>query len=253
MGTMFKIKILLILSLLTFLMIIFIPRLLAEEKAGQVNSHTFESTKDSKQVDTNNKQEKSDVIHYKGIISRDIETHYYLFTTKKKGVVDVTWGAGTVGSDFIITDKNWSTMYFNGDKLPAGEYMFVITTNPAESTEEPILVNYHFLLRGLNFTSSPDTTLPTLEVKNPTSYITSLPEGNQSVLFSVTSDSHELYFGLFETTDLPKERINSPFRKEILFNDSSPVYSIYRVSAIHENGNRINRNYEFIYGGGVKQ
>jgi hypothetical protein len=189
-------------------------------------------------------------VEYKGTILRDLETHYYLFSTSKKGKIDVSWGPGSDGSDYIITDKTWSAMYFNGDELPAGEYMFVITSNPAESPEDPTLLAYHFILKGLKFKEAPDISLPQLRIDNPADPVTNLPGGEHAVTLRGSSDAAELTFGTFFLEEDLTETLTSPFDKTIYFTEESPIYSAYRISAVNEAGNMVNRYFEFHYEGG---
>lgn len=206
---------------------------------------------------TNEKSPKSKsqgtMVEFKGVIYRDLETHYYKFTTKKKGTIDLSWGSGSVGSDYIITDENWGAMYFNGDVLPAGDYMLVVTTNPAESPEDPSLLSYHFILKGLIFVKAPDTSLPKLTVDSPSQLVTNIPEGEQSITFKGSSDSEKLVFGTFGLEQELTESLSSPFEKTIYFSEGSPYYSAYRISATNESGNTVNRYFEFIYMGGVME
>ncbi len=186
-------------------------------------------------------------VEYKGKIYRDLETHYYLFSTSKKGIIDISWEPDTLGSDYIITDKNWSVMYGNGDELPPGDYMLVITSNPAESPEDPSLLSYHFILNGLTFKESPDTSLPKLNIESPTQLVTHLPAGEHDVTFKGCSDADSLIFTDEETT----EQLPSSFEKTIYFDESTPNYRSYRITATNESGNSVNRYFEFNYEGGI--
>jgi hypothetical protein len=186
-------------------------------------------------------------VEYKGELYRDLETHYYLFSTSKKGTIDISWGPDTLGSDYIITDENWSTTYGNGDELPAGDFMLVITSNPAESPEDPSLLSYHFILNGLTFKEAPDTTLPKLNIESPTDLVTYLPQGEHEVTFKGCSDAANLIFTDEEIT----EPLSSSFEKTIYFDKTIPNYSSYRISASNESGNSVNRYFEFIYEGGI--
>lgn len=188
-------------------------------------------------------------VEYKGKINRDLETHYYLFTTAKKGTIDISWGPDTLGSDYIITDKNWSAMYGNGDTLPAGDYMLVITSNPAESPEDPSLLSYHFILKGLTFKEAPDTTLPTLTIESPAQLVTHLPAGVHDVVFKGYSDAGSTIFTDEEIT----EQLSNSFEKSVHFDDSSPNYRAYRITATNESGNSVNRYFEIFYEGGVME
>lgn len=235
------------------LLVAFVPFVFpkATEKLDSimVNSHTAAAqvTKEKLQ------KEKSQgmVVEFKGDIYRDLETHYYKFSTKKKGTIDLSWGPGTVGSDYIITDENWGAMYFNGDVLPAGDYMLVVTTNPSESPEDPSLLSYHFILKGLTFAKAPDTSLPKLTIDNPRELVTNIPDGEQTITFKGSSDSENLVFGTFGLEQELTESLSSPFEKTIYFSEGSPYYSAYRISATNESGNTVNRYFEFIYMGGV--
>lgn len=194
---------------------------------------------------------KHGTVEFKGKIYRDLETHYYLFSTTKKGKIDISWGPDTMGSDYIITDENWGVMYFNGDILPPGDYMLVITSNPAESPDDPSLLNYHFILKGLTFKEAPDTSLPQLDIESPQEINTKLPEGEHAVTFKGRSNGVALTFGTFGLEEDRSEPLTSPFEKTIFFDKNSPKYSMYRITAINESGNRVNRYFEFIYEGGV--
>lgn len=188
-------------------------------------------------------------VEYKGKINRDLETHYYLFTTSKKGTIDIRWGPDTLGSDYIITDKNWSAMYGNGDTLPAGEYMLVITSNPAETPEDPSLLSYHFILKGLTFKEVPDTTLPQLNIESPAQLVTHLPAGEHDVVFKGCSDAANI---IFTDGEMAEELPNS-FEKRIHFDESAPNYRAYRITATNESGNSVNRYFEIFYQGGVME
>jgi hypothetical protein len=196
------------------------------------------------------KKEKAKMtVEYKGKIYRDLETHYYLFSTSKKGTIDISWGPNTLGTDYIITDKNWSAMYGNGDELPAGDYLLVITSNPAESAEDPSLLSYHFILKGLTFKEAPDTTLPSLTIESPVQLVTHLPVGEHDVIFKGCSDAASIIFTDEETT----EQLPNTFEKSIHFDESTPNYRAYRITATNESGNSVNRYFEFIYEGGISE
>jgi hypothetical protein len=203
------------------------------------------------QVKTEKKQKDKIkiTVEYKGKIYRDLETHYYLFSTAKRGTIDISWGSDMLGSDYIITDKNWSAMYGNGDELPAGDYMLVITSNPAESPEDPSLLSYHFILKGLTFKVAPDTSLPKLNIESPAQLVTHLPAGEHDVIFKGCSDADSLIFADEETT----EQLPSSFEKSIHFDETSPNYRGYRITATNESGNSVNRYFEFIYEGGISE
>lgn len=186
-------------------------------------------------------------IEFKGKIYRDLETHSFVFSTTKKGKIDISWGPDTMGSDYIITDENWGAMYFNGDVLPAGDYMLVITSNPAESPEDPSLLSYHFILKGLTFRETPDTTLPQLNIESPLELVTQLPDGEHAVTFKGSSDAVKLIFRTFGLEEDVTEPLTSPFEKTIYFDETSPNYSAFRISATNESGNTVNRYFEFIY------
>jgi hypothetical protein len=205
----------------------------------------------SAQMKTEKKQKEKVkmTVEYKGKIYRDLETHYYLFSTAKKGTIDISWGADTVGSDYIITDKNWSAMYGNGEVLPAGDYMLVITSNPAESPEDPSLLTYHFILKGLTFKEAPDTKLPKLTIESPTELVTYLPAGQHDVTFKGCSDGDNIIF----TDEEIIEQLPISFEKTIHFDESTPNYRAYRITATNESGNSVNRYFEFIYEGGIPE
>lgn len=188
-------------------------------------------------------------VEYKGKINRDLETHYYLFSTAKKGIIDISWGPDTLGSDYIITDKNWSAMYGNGDTLPAGDYMLVITSNPAESPEDPSILSYHFILKGLTFKEAPDTTLPKLTIESPAQLVTHLPSGEHDVIFKGYSDATSIIFTDEEITEL----LAPSFEKSIHFDESAPNYRAYRITAKNKSGNSVNRYFEIYYEGGVTE
>jgi ABC-type molybdate transport system substrate-binding protein len=203
------------------------------------------------QIKTEKKQKEKVkmTVEYNGKIYRDLETHYYLFSTSKKGTIDISWGPDTLGSDYIITDKNWSAMYGNGNELPAGDYMLVITSNPAESPEDPSLISYHFILKGLTFKEAPDTTLPKLTIESPAQLVTHLPAGEHDVTFKGCSDAASLNFTDEETT----EQLPNSFEKSIHFDESSPNYRAYRITATNVSGNSVNRYFEFMYDGGIPE
>lgn len=214
------------------------------------NSHTSAAQPKTEKL---KKAKIKTAIEYKGKIYRDLETHYYVFSTSKIGKIDISWGSDTLGSDYIITDKNWGAMYFNGNVLPAGEYMLVITSNPAESPEDPALLSYHFILKGLSFKESPDTMLPQLNIESPQEIVTRLPEGEHTVKFRGLSDAINLTFGTFGLEEEVTVSLTSPFEKTIYFDETSPNYSAYRISAANESGNTVNRYFEFIYEGGAEE
>jgi hypothetical protein len=201
------------------------------------------------QTKAEKKEKVKMTVEYKGKIYRDLETHYYLFSTSKKGTIDISWGSETLGSDYIITDKNWSAMYGNGDELPVGDYMLVITSNPAESAEDPSLLSYHFILKGLTFKEVPDTTLPSLTIESPVQLVTLLPVGEHDVTFKGCSNADSIIFTDEETT----EQLPNLFEKSIHFDESSPNYRAYRITATNESGNSVNRYFEFIYEGGISE
>lgn len=194
------------------------------------------------------KEKVKSTFEFKGKIYRDLETHYYMFSTTKKGKIDISWGPDTVGSDYIITNQNWGAMYFHGDELPAGDYMLVITSNPAESPDDPSLLSYHFILKGLTFKEAPDTTLPELNIESPLEHVILLPGGEHTVNFKGNSDAAKLIFGFEEEKTEP---LPSSFEKTIYFDETSPYYSAFRISAENESGNTVNRYFEIIYEGGV--
>ncbi len=249
-SNMFRVVLIGVLVLLFFLA----PRIFSKgpENVNPAIDHSTASAAQPKSEKLKKAKIKT-AIEYKGKIYRDLETHYYVFSTTKKGKIDISWGPDTLGSDYMITDKNWGAMYFNGDVLPAGEYMLVITSNPAESPEDPALLSYHFILKGLSFKESPDTTLPQLNIESPQELVTRLPEGEHTVMFRGRSDAFNLTFGTFGLEEEVTEPLTSPFEKTIYFDESSPNYSAYRISAANESGNTVNRYFEFIYDGGAEE
>lgn len=192
-------------------------------------------------------------VQWKGNIYRDLETHYYLFSTAKKGTINVTWGSNSDGSDFIITDQNWGAMYGNGDVLAAGDYMFVVTSNPAESPEDPSLLTYNFTLKGLTFKEAPNTTLPQLTIESPEDMVTHLPAGNHTITFRGHLDTDYLLFASSDYGDELTETLTSTFEKNLVFNEYSPAYNFYRISATNDSGNTVNRYFEVLYEGGKRE
>ncbi|MGJ7922823.1 hypothetical protein [Neobacillus sp. LXY-4] len=222
---------------------------LGSKENNSTTGHISAKQLNSEKVSKN----KVTTAEFKGNIYRDLETHYYVFSTTKKGKIDVTWGPDTTGSDFLIANKDWSGMYYNGDVLPAGDYMFVVTSNPAETPDDPALLRYHFTINGLTFKEAPDPTLPQLEIESPQELVTRLPAGEQVVTFKGSSDGVELTLGTFGFENEVVEPLTSPFEKTITFNEASPYSSSYRISATNQSGNMVNRYFEFIYEGGVME
>lgn len=227
---------------------LFIPTFFFNQDTGaESNIVVKEKVKDSKG------KSKVKQVEYKGKIYRDLETHYYLFSTSKKGKIDISWGTDMPGSDYIITDEAWNVMYGNGDELPPGDYMLVITSNPAENPEDPSLLDYHFILKGLTFKGQPDTTLHELTIESPVELVTFLPEGNHAVTFKGSSNAINLTFGTFGLEEDITESLSSPFEKILYFDETSPIYNAYRITAKNESGNSVNRYFEIIYENGVAE
>lgn len=247
---MLKPRILLLIGIGLFMLLLFVTPSFLPPKAVPV----LDSSVKAEEKGTNIKDKKKITsVVWKGNIYRDLETHYYLFSTTKKGMINVTWGPSTEGSDFIITDKNWGAMYGNGDVLPEGDYMFVVTSNPAESPEDRSLISYDFHLNGLPFKESPNTTLPHLTIESPVYLVTHLPEGNHTITFKGSSDADSLQFGASGNGEETTETLTSSFEKTLLFNENSPAYNFYRISATNVSGNAVNRYFEVLYDGGIRE
>ncbi|WP_066051522.1 hypothetical protein [Robertmurraya korlensis] len=245
---MLKSRILLLIGIGLFMLLLLLTPSFLQAKAVPVLDFSVKAeekvTKEKKKITS---------VEWKGKIYRDLETHYYLFSTTKKGTIEVTWGPNSDGSDFIITDKNWGAMYGNGDVLPEGDYMFVVTSNPAESPEDPSLLSYDFNLNGLSFKEAPNTTLPQLTIESPVDLVTHLPEGDHTITFKGRSDANFLLFGVSGFGDETTETLTSSFEKTLLFNDNSPAYNFYRISATNDSGNAVNRYFEVLYDGGIRE
>ncbi|MGD6894619.1 cell wall-binding repeat-containing protein [Bacillus infantis] len=186
-------------------------------------------------------------VTYTGEIWRDAETHYFKISTAREGIVQIEWSESSIGADAMITDENWSRIYGNGSKLPPGDYLFVVSTNPAEGPDDPERIQYEITLSGLSYKAPPATALPRLEIASPLKTVNILKAGNQAVRFEGESDAYDLRFGIWGKGDIPEGSLASPFNEELFFTDESPVQSIYRISAGNKEGNRINRNYEFLH------
>jgi hypothetical protein len=252
---MLKERILLLIAIALFMLLLFLaPSFLPAkvEKAIPVLENSSVRAEE-KMMKSSKEKKKVRSVEWKGHIYRDLETHYYLFSTTKKGTIDVSWGSNTNGSDFIITDKNWGMMYYNGDVLPPGDYMFVVTSNPAESSDDSSYLTYHFTIRGLSFQEVPNTTLPQLTIESPIDIVINLPGGDQTITFKGSSDTSSLFFGTTGIEGESTEPLISPFEKTVVFNEYSPTYHFYRVSATNESGNTVNRYFEVWYDGGKKE
>jgi hypothetical protein len=252
---MLKERVLLLIGIALFMLLLFLtPSFLPAkvEKAIPVLENSSVRAEE-KMMKSSKEKKKVTSVEWKGHINRDLETHYYLFSTTKKGTIDVSWGPNTNGSDFIISDKNWEMMYYNGDVLPAGDYMFVVTSNPAESPDDSSYLTYHFTLQGLSFQKAPNTTLPQLTIESPIELVTHLPVGDQTITFKGSSDTSSLLFGTSGIEGESTETLSSPFEKTVAFNENSPAYHFYRLSATNESGNTVNRFFEVWYDGGTKE
>lgn len=248
---MLKTRILLLIGIGLFMVLLFLTPSFLPTKAVPVLDLSVKAEEEvTKEV---KEKKKITSVQWKGNIYRDLETHYYLFSTTKKGTINVTWGPNTDGSDFIITDQNWGAMYGNGDLLPAGEYMFVVTSNPIESPEDPSLLTYDFTLRGLLFKEAPITMLPQLSIESPIDLVTHLPEGDHIITFKGHSDADFLLFGASGFGDEMTETLTSSFEKNLVFNENSPSYNFYRISATNDYGNAVNRYFEVLYEGGIRE
>jgi len=248
---MLKTRLLLLFGIGLFMVVLFItPSFLPANSVPVLDLSAKAEKKDIKEV---KEKKKITSVEWKGNIYRDLETHYYLFSTTKKGPINVSWGPNTDGSDFIITDLYWGAIYGNGDVLPAGDYMFVVTSNPAESPEDSSLLAYEFTLKGLSFKEAPNTTLPKLTIDNPVDLVTYLPEGDHTITFKGHSDAQFLLFGASGFGDEVTETLTSSFEKNLVFNENSPAYNFYRISATNEVGNAVNRYFEVLYEGGIRE
>ncbi|MCM3600822.1 hypothetical protein M3175_08775 [Robertmurraya korlensis] len=248
---MLKTRILLLIGIGLFMVLLFLTPSFLPAKAVPV----LDLSVNAEEEVTKGVKEKKKItsVQWKGNIYRDLETHYYLFSTTKKGTINVIWGPNTDGSDFIITDQNWGAMYGNGDVLPAGEYMFVVTSNPIESPEDPSLLTYEFTLKGLLFKEAPNTTLPQLLIESPVDLVTHLPEGDHTITFKGRSDADFLLFGTSGFGDEMTENLTSSFEKNIVFNENSQAYNFFRISATNDSGNAVNRYFEVLYEGGIRE
>ncbi|MFC0477238.1 hypothetical protein ACFFHF_18720 [Robertmurraya beringensis] len=248
---MLKTRILLLIGIGLFMVLLFLtPSFLPPKAVPVLDLSAKAEEKVTKEV---KEKKKITSVQWKGNIYRDLETHYYHFSTTKKGTIHVTWGPNTDGSDFIITDQNWGSMYGNGDVLPAGDYMFVVTSNPIESPEDPSLLTYEFTLKGLSFKEAPITTLPQLTIESPVNLVTLLPEGDHTITFKGRSDADFLLFGASGFGDEVTESLTSSFEKHLVFNEKSPAYNFYRITATNEAGNAVNRYFEVLYEGGIRE
>jgi len=248
---MLKTRILLLIGIGLFMVLLFLtPSFLPPKAVPVLDLSAKAEEKVTKEV---KEKKKITSVQWKGNIYRDLETHYYHFSTTKKGTIHVTWGPNTDGSDFIITDQNWGSMYGNGDVLPAGDYMFVVTSNPIESPEDPSLLTYEFTLKGLSFKEAPITTLPQLSIESPVDLVTHLPGGHHTITFKGRSDADFLLFGASGYGDEVTETLTSSFEKHLVFNENSPAYNFYRITATNEAGNAVNRYFEVLYEGGIRE
>ncbi|AYA75746.1 hypothetical protein DOE78_10015 [Bacillus sp. Y1] len=248
---MLKTRLLLLIGIGLFIVLLFLtPSFLPTKAVPVLDLSAKAEEKVTKEV---KEKKKITSVEWKGYIYRDLETHYYLFSTTKKGTINVTWGPNTDGSDFIITDQNWGAMYGNGDVLPAGDYMFVVTSNPSESPEDPALLAYEFTLKGISFKEEPNTILPKLTIESPVDLVTHLPEGDHTITFKGRSDADFLLFGASRFGDEVTETLTSSFEKTLVFNEKSPAYNFYRISATNDYGNAVNRYFEVLYEGGIRE
>lgn len=252
---MLKERVLLLIGIGLFMLLLFLaPSFLPSKVEKAIPVLENSSVRAEEKVMKSSKEKKKvSSVEWQGHIYRDLETHYYLFSTTKKGRIDVTWGLNTNGSDFIITDKNWGEMYYNGDVLPAGDYMFVVTSNPSESPDDSSYLTYHFTLQGLSFKEAPDKTLPQLTIESPVELVTQLPVGDQTITFKGSSDASSIFFGSSGIEGETTEPLSSSFEKTVAFNETSSSYHFYRVSATNESGNAVNRYFEVWYEGGIKE
>lgn len=243
---MLKTRLILLIGIGLFMVLLFLTPSFLPAKAVPV----LDLSVKAKEV---GEKKKITSVEWNGNIYRDLETHYYLFSTTKKGTINVIWGPNTVGSDFIITDQNWRAMYGNGDVLPAGDYMFVVTSNPAELPEDLSILTYEFTLTGLSFKEAPNTTLPKLTIESPADLVTHLPEGDHTITFKGRSDADSLLFGASGFGEEVTETLTSSFEKTLVFNENSPSYNFYRISATNDYGNAVNRYFEVLYEDGIRE
>lgn len=101
-------------------------------------------------------------ITYSGSIDGK-KLHVYKFATSSEGMVNIE-DLGTSSSliTYQLVSEDSKTEYVSGDVLPAGTYLFKVNSDDTNTGK------YSFKLSGIQFLGTPDNSLPTLNVTNPT-------------------------------------------------------------------------------------
>lgn len=139
---------------------------------------------------------------------------------------------------FFVNDQNGET-YFDGDTVPAGKYWLIVTSY----SETPAA--YQLTLSGLNMTV--DTTLPSLNVTNPSTRDVRLPKTGSLTMSGSAADASIIYYTV-DGSNITTLGTTS-FSKTI----SLPVgYHTVEIAAQETSGNYIVKGYD-VMAPGVKR
>lgn len=114
-------------------------------------------------------------ITYSGSIDGK-KLHVYKFATSSEGMVNIE-DLGTSSSliTYQLVSEDSKTEYVSGDVLPAGTYLFKVNSDDTNTGK------YSFKLSGIQFLGTPDNSLPTLNVTNPTGSLVRLSKGTSTI------------------------------------------------------------------------
>lgn len=125
-------------------------------------------------------------VRYKGRINHAIQDEYvFKLATSRK--VKITANHSSSKVDYLLAGTNGTgSIYFyqDGDTLPAGDYSFFVFADSASS------IDYDYTIDGLTYASAPETTLPKINLTQPTQPVNRLPKDTAELVFSGTTDSN---------------------------------------------------------------
>ncbi|SEM74394.1 cell wall-binding repeat-containing protein [Lihuaxuella thermophila] len=160
--------------------------------------------------------------------------HTYIFSTSAEGTVTIE-DLGTSSSliSYRLESEDAQTSYVSGDVLPEGKYIFKV------NSEDTTSGNYSYRISGVPFIGTPDNTLPTLNVTNPTAPLTRLSKGTTTM--NVTGSTN----GTTASVSVNKNNysISGSFTKSASLRFGSNAINFKATNA---NGNSILQSHEVI-------
>jgi putative cell wall-binding protein len=177
-------------------------------------------------------------VTYSSKISK-YQFHTYAFTVKTGGTVQIQASTSTSPDvDYMLMGSD-GTVYQNGDSLPAGQYMFTVTS----ISDTP--VDYSYTISGVTFDGTPDKTLPNVNVTSPASHKTRVAKGTKTVTFSGTHDANATAY-LVDNNSMQPTQLDQSFNQNV--NVSLGLNEI-GIVATEPSGNMLFDGYEIMVPG----